>query len=63
AEVIAEGIESAAVSDELQTMGCRLGQGYYYSVPLEAEDFRWLLEQKSSLPLRTGGQIAEPRNT
>ncbi|MFO7807811.1 EAL domain-containing protein [Guyparkeria sp.] len=51
AEVIAEGIESAAVSRELRQMGCHFGQGFYYSMPLEAEDFRWLLEQRSSLPL------------
>ncbi|MGY6554401.1 MAG: EAL domain-containing protein [Wenzhouxiangella sp.] len=51
AEAVAEGIESAAVSDALQAMGCRLGQGYFYSMPLEAEDFRWLLEQRSPLPL------------
>ncbi|MFP4252688.1 MAG: EAL domain-containing protein [Guyparkeria sp.] len=51
ADVIAEGIESAAVSDELQAMGCRFGQGFHYSVPLESEDFQWLLEQRSPLPL------------
>lgn len=51
AEIIAEGIESAAVSDTLLKMGCRSGQGFYYSMPLEAEDFRWLLEQQSKLPL------------
>lgn len=53
AEVMAEGIESAAVSKALQAMGCRYGQGYFYSMPLEAEDFRWLLEQRSRLPLAT----------
>ena len=51
AEVIAEGIESAAVAETLLAMGCRSGQGYFYSMPLEAEDFRWLLEQQSRLPL------------
>lgn len=51
AQVIAEGIESVAVSRELRKMGCHLGQGYYYSMPLEAEDFRWLLERRSILPL------------
>ncbi|MDZ7851650.1 MAG: EAL domain-containing protein [Halomonas sp.] len=55
AEVVAEGIESAAVSDELMAMGCRFGQGYFYSMPLEAEDFRWLLEQRSPLPLTDDG--------
>ncbi|RUR30393.1 phosphodiesterase [Vreelandella andesensis] len=54
ADVIAEGIESAAVSNELIAMGCCSGQGYFYSMPLEAEDFRWLLEQRSRLPLNAG---------
>ena len=51
AEVVAEGIESDAVRDELIELGCRMGQGYYFSMPLEAEDFRWLLQQRTSLPL------------
>ncbi|MDR5900301.1 EAL domain-containing protein [Halomonas vilamensis] len=51
AEIIAEGIESAAIADKLIAMGCRFGQGFFYSMPLEAEDFRWLLEQRSKLPL------------
>ncbi|WP_028491140.1 EAL domain-containing protein [Thioalkalivibrio sp. ALE19] len=51
AEVIAEGIESAQVAEALLEMGCPFGQGYYYSMPLEAEDFRWLLEQRGRLPL------------
>jgi len=53
AEIIAEGIESAAVSEALLAMGCRSGQGFFYSMPLEAEDFEWLLEQRSKLPLTT----------
>ncbi|WP_151705618.1 putative bifunctional diguanylate cyclase/phosphodiesterase [Nitrincola alkalilacustris] len=53
AEVIAEGIESAEVRNALIEMGCRSGQGFFYSMPLEAEDFRWLLEQRSKLPLTT----------
>jgi PAS domain S-box-containing protein/diguanylate cyclase (GGDEF)-like protein len=51
AEIIAEGIESAEVGNALISMGCRSGQGFFYSMPLEAEDFRWLLEQRSKLPL------------
>lgn len=51
AEVVAEGIETRAVSDKLYQLGVRIGQGFYYSMPLESEDFRWLLEQKSKLPL------------
>jgi len=54
AEVVAEGIETVAIRDVLMELGCTVGQGYYYSVPLEAEDFRWLLEERSNLPLAAG---------
>ncbi|WP_067561520.1 EAL domain-containing protein [Halofilum ochraceum] len=55
AEVVAEGVESAAERDALLGMGCRIGQGFYYSMPLESEDFRWLLEQRSHLPISHAG--------
>jgi EAL domain-containing protein (putative c-di-GMP-specific phosphodiesterase class I) len=51
AEAVAEGIETPEIRDALLEMGCRFGQGYYYSVPLAVEDFRWLLDNKSVLPL------------
>ncbi|MFU8877818.1 MAG: EAL domain-containing protein [Wenzhouxiangellaceae bacterium] len=51
AEVVAEGIESKEISGALLAMGCKVGQGFYYSMPLESEDFRWLLQQRSKLPL------------
>jgi len=51
AEVVAEGIESREVAEALRELGCNIAQGFYYSMPLEAEDFRWLLEQRSALPL------------
>nr|WP_239056920.1 EAL domain-containing protein [Wenzhouxiangella limi] len=51
AEVVAEGIESPEITAALLAMGVRIGQGFYYSVPLEAEDFRWLLDKRSRLPL------------
>jgi PAS domain S-box-containing protein/diguanylate cyclase (GGDEF)-like protein len=56
AEVIAEGIESAAVGEALLAMNCPLGQGFFYSMPLETEDFQWLLEQRSTLPLTEEGK-------
>ncbi|MCC5874312.1 MAG: EAL domain-containing protein, partial [Gammaproteobacteria bacterium] len=59
AEVVAEGIESAAVAEALLAMQCQFGQGYFYSMPLEAEDFRWLLERHSRLPPRADA-IREP---
>ncbi|MGM0983019.1 MAG: putative bifunctional diguanylate cyclase/phosphodiesterase [Pseudomonadota bacterium] len=51
ADTVAEGVENTAVRDALLELGCRIGQGYYYSMPLEVEDFRWLLEKRSRLPL------------
>ncbi|MBK5929617.1 EAL domain-containing protein [Halochromatium salexigens] len=53
AELIAEGIETEAVQQALIELGYQFGQGYLFSVPLENEDFRWLLEQGSRLPLKT----------
>jgi len=50
ATVVAEGIEEPAIGALLLQMGCRIGQGYYYSVPLAAEDFRWLLDMNVPLP-------------
>jgi diguanylate cyclase (GGDEF)-like protein/PAS domain S-box-containing protein len=51
AEPVAEGVESRQVADALLKMGCHVGQGYYFSMPLAAEDFRWLLQRGDSLPL------------
>ena len=39
------------VLDALKAMGCRIAQGFHYSMPLAEEDFRWLLETHSTLPL------------
>jgi diguanylate cyclase (GGDEF)-like protein/PAS domain S-box-containing protein len=45
--VIAEGIESAKQRDHLQQLGCALGQGYFFSVPLEAKEAATLLRQRT----------------
>ncbi|MDR9437724.1 MAG: EAL domain-containing protein [Thiohalophilus sp.] len=60
ADTVAEGVENTAVRDVLIELGCRLGQGYYYSMPLEVEDFRWLLEQHSRLPLTSTPPRRDP---
>lgn len=52
AGIVAEGIESPEIAQALLKMGCTVGQGYYYSFPLESEDFRWVLQKGSNLPLR-----------
>jgi len=61
-ELIAEGIESEAVRQALIGLGYHFGQGYLFSVPLETEDFRWLLEQASRLPLQTSDEAARRRH-
>jgi diguanylate cyclase (GGDEF)-like protein/PAS domain S-box-containing protein len=47
-KVIAEGIESAKQLDHLQQLGCELGQGYFFSQPVEAKAAERLLRQRSS---------------
>jgi diguanylate cyclase (GGDEF)-like protein len=39
ARVVAEGIESAAGCEHLGAMGCRFGQGFLFSAPLEADAY------------------------
>ncbi|WP_036860907.1 bifunctional diguanylate cyclase/phosphodiesterase [Porticoccus hydrocarbonoclasticus] len=43
-EVVAEGIETRAEFEFLQTIGCDVIQGYYFSRPLPADDFLDLLK-------------------
>jgi EAL domain-containing protein (putative c-di-GMP-specific phosphodiesterase class I) len=42
--VVAEGVESAAVRDELAAMGCDQGQGFFYSCAIPAAEFEAWLE-------------------
>ncbi|HZU59541.1 MAG TPA: EAL domain-containing protein [Solirubrobacteraceae bacterium] len=44
-QVVAEGIESAAMWMRLRDLGCDIGQGYYLSGPLPAERLTALLER------------------
>jgi EAL domain-containing protein (putative c-di-GMP-specific phosphodiesterase class I) len=40
---VAEGIEQAEQRSQLQSLGCGLGQGYYFAKPLSAADAEALL--------------------
>ena len=43
-DVIAEGVESAAVGDLLRDLGCDFAQGYFYAPPMPASELLpWLL--------------------
>jgi EAL domain-containing protein (putative c-di-GMP-specific phosphodiesterase class I) len=37
-QTVAEGIETTGQADLLRTLGCELGQGYYFSEPLPAHE-------------------------
>jgi diguanylate cyclase (GGDEF)-like protein len=48
-EVVAEGVETQAVWDELTILGCGSAQGYFLTRPLPPDDFRrWLAGHTSS---------------
>jgi diguanylate cyclase (GGDEF)-like protein/PAS domain S-box-containing protein len=48
-KVIAEGIENVKQLDHLHALGCDLGQGYFFSQPVEAQAAAKLLRQRSPL--------------
>ena len=50
AEVVAEGVETAAQAQRLDMHGCHELQGHYYSYPLDAEGFASLLLLDTLLP-------------
>lgn len=51
ASTVAEGIEDASTAAALWTAGCFVGQGFYYSKPLNPEAFYQLMKDGSRLPL------------
>ncbi len=46
-DVIAEGIETAGQLTLLRAKGCGVGQGFYFSVPMSADDLVPILAKKS----------------
>lgn len=44
-EVVAEGVETKSQEEFLASLGCDIGQGYYYSRPVDGEEFIKQLEK------------------
>jgi hypothetical protein len=56
---IAEIVEGEAAASSLKAMGCRFGQGYYFSEPIEADAaFRRLRAQDSFKPEEKPAELA-----
>jgi diguanylate cyclase (GGDEF)-like protein len=55
-QVVAEGIESAAMWNRLRQLGCDIGQGYYLSGPLPAARLSTLLERLPRDMTRSSGR-------
>jgi EAL domain-containing protein (putative c-di-GMP-specific phosphodiesterase class I) len=45
-DVVAEGIEESDQLEQLKSLGCHCGQGYYFAPPLEAASIEGLLRSK-----------------
>jgi diguanylate cyclase (GGDEF)-like protein len=51
-KVVAEGVESAAISSELRALGCDIGQGFYLGRPMSAAVFTEWIRDPARLALR-----------
>ncbi len=52
-EIVAEGIETVMQRDFLRDAGCEIGQGYFFSMPLAADDFGYVLQNVAALPMQS----------
>jgi diguanylate cyclase (GGDEF)-like protein len=58
-ELVAEGVETSAQSDRLQSLGCRLAQGFYFSRPVTGDDIMRMLHASQAMRV-AGGNWATP---
>jgi EAL domain-containing protein (putative c-di-GMP-specific phosphodiesterase class I) len=53
-KVVAEGIETAEVRDDLDALGCDLGQGYHLCRPIPADALTDWVRARGAVEVRTG---------
>jgi EAL domain-containing protein (putative c-di-GMP-specific phosphodiesterase class I) len=53
--LIAEGVETAAQAERLQSLGCRLAQGFYFSRPVPADEIQRMLRTSHAMRVAGGG--------
>ncbi len=59
--VVAEGVEDAATSEMLHTLGCEQAQGYFFARPMPAEDVsRWLDSRETPTSVVPRQTVATP---
>ena len=58
-EVIAEGIETRAIAEQLQTLNCRFGQGFYFAKPLPISEINKLLNRQLPISIPNKSEILE----
>jgi EAL domain-containing protein (putative c-di-GMP-specific phosphodiesterase class I) len=58
-EVVAEGIETEHQLELLRKLGCRLGQGYIFSEPVDSQNAEALLVEPFVLPVYTPVGLAD----
>jgi EAL domain-containing protein (putative c-di-GMP-specific phosphodiesterase class I) len=60
-EACAEGVETAEAADELQRLGCEVGQGYFFGKPMPAREFLQSLKPatKGDAAQDAGKQVRE----
>ena len=60
-EVVAEGVETQGIADDLVALACDRAQGYHFCRPLPPEDFvAWLHEHQPSVPVEIGLSAIAP---
>jgi diguanylate cyclase (GGDEF)-like protein len=55
--VVAEGVETRAVWEQLQSLGCHIAQGYYFGRSVSGEEFLRRLTSGGSLVAPSGGPL------